>query len=568
MMRHWVEQLTLFARTTRNLRLSQVFHRARLRVQRFPPDRPLASSVISLIPSKSRPPVGWPAAFTPLDLQLSEGCPTPEDNAEGRFEVLDEGRDLGRPASWDPRGVSRLWKYHLHYMEWAWSFSSHPNRSWARQTFAELWRSWDDAAPFGRGDEWSPYTASLRAWVLCGTYGSLVFGSDVQRQVEASLDRHARFLRFHLEHDVGGNHLVKNLKALIGLGVFLGEESLSKMASRELERQLSIQVLSDGGHYERSPSYHCQILGDFIDIAALLASAGRPAVPGLNRAIDAMRNWLGLILMPDGDVPLFNDCELVGLHRLSLLRPGAPPTNRLTVLAASGYVVMRPDDRLHLVADVGDPCPPDLPAHAHADCLSFELSVDGKRFVVDSGTSTYEPGEQRRHERSTAAHNTVSVDGADQSEVWGTFRVARMARGRLEQAEDDGDAITVTASHDGYRRLPGSPVHRRRWDVLPSQVRITDQVVGEGEHRIESRLHLAGNDVGKVVWCGPADMRVDQSPTRYATRFGYLHDGHTVSAEWRGLLPVTIGTELHFDNVLLQPCEASNENAGQMNDTT
>ena len=89
------------------------------------------------------------------------------------------------------------------------------------------------------------------------------------------------------------------------------------------------------------------------------------------------------------------------------------------MLQPSGYVVMRPGPRLHLVADVGPPCPPELPAHAHADCLSFELAVDGQRTVVDTGTSTYAPGERRQYERSTRAHNTVEVDGADQSEVWG-----------------------------------------------------------------------------------------------------------------------------------------------------
>ena len=179
-------------------------------------------------------------------------------------------------------------------------------------TFGELWRSWEGSVPFGRGDEWSPYVASLRAWALCGTSGRLVAGSDLQPDIDVSLARHARFLRWHVEHDVGGNHLLKNLKALIGLGMFLGDDGLSRMAGKELHRQIAVQILSDGGHYERSPSYHCQVLGDLIDIAGLPAAGVHPAVPGLVAAIDAMRAGLGLVLMPDGDVPLFNDCVLVG----------------------------------------------------------------------------------------------------------------------------------------------------------------------------------------------------------------------------------------------------------------
>jgi len=548
-----LDRALLLARTTRNLRASQVLHRLRLRAQRFPPSRPVAASLIGLLPTNRTSPTPWPATFVPLDLQLGAGCPTPEDNAAGRFTFLSEARDLGCPLRWDAPDAARLWRFHLHYLDWAWSFAAHPDRLWVRRAFAELWNSWTRAVPFGQGDAWSPYVASLRAWALCGSYPSLVAGSEVQASVEASLARHARFLRWHVEHDVGGNHLVKNLKALVGLGVFLGDQKLLGMATRHLQAQIPVQVLADGGHYERSPSYHCQVLGDFVDIAGLLAATGLPAVPGLAGAIEAMRSWLGLMLMPDGDVPLLNDCSLVGPARLSLLRPGPPAADRLTVLAASGYVVMRPDDGLHLVADVGDPCPHDLPAHAHADCLSFELAVGGERHVVDSGTSTYEPGPQRAYERSTAAHNTVSVDDADQTEVWGTFRAARMAHGRLEQANDDGRTITVVASHDGYRRLAGRPVHRRMWTVAADRVEITDEITGGGEHRIQARLHFtAPASAEKVAWSGPARLAVSEGPAQYATGFGSVHDGHVVSAAYRGPLPVTIRAELNLDLPVLQ----------------
>lgn len=549
MINRWLDSAVLLARTTRNLRPSQILHRVRLRAQRFPSAWPVASEVIRLFSARSRPVSGWPAAFTPIDLQLAEGFPSPESNVLGRFTFLNVARDLGCPIRWDTPGAARLWTYHLHYMEWAWSFAAHPDQAWARSAFAQLWRSWEQSAPFGRGDRWSPYVASLRAWSLCGTYDALIQGSDIQPAVDASLARHARYLRWHIEHDVGGNHLIKNLKALIGLSVFMGDDRLLAVAAGGLRRQVALQVLSDGGHYERSPSYHCQVLGDLIDIAGLLAAADRPHVPGIAEAIESMQTWLGLMLMPDGDVALFNDCVHVGASRLSLLRPGPPSTERLTVLAASGYVVLRPNERLHLVADVGDPCPPDLPAHAHADCLSFELAVDGERLVVDSGTSTYAPGDQRAHERSTAAHNTLSVDGADQTEVWGIFRAARLAHGRVESARDDGRVVTVTASHDGYRRLGGSPVHRRTWR-LSDHLEITDEVLGQGRHRVESRLHFASPGVAKVVWSEPAALQVSERPAVHATGFGVLRDGYVASAQWDGELPVALRMELHLDGMM------------------
>ena len=81
-----------------------------------------------------------------------------------------------------------------------------------------------------------------------------------------------------------------------------------------------------------------------------------------------------------------------------------------------------------LLADVGPPCPEELPAHAHADTLGCLVHVDGAPLLVDTGTSTYAPGPVRSYERSTAAHNTAEVDGTDSTEVWGAFRAGRRAR--------------------------------------------------------------------------------------------------------------------------------------------
>ena len=255
---------------------------------------------------------------------------------------------------------------------------------------------------------------------MCGVFDALVEGSDDEADYLDQIAWHAGYVHSHLEMDVGGNHLLKNIKALIGAGVFLGRHDLVAKGRRLLEDQLPVQVLADGGHFERSPSYHCQVLGDLLDILRLLDAADAPPVAGLDDAIGGMRRWLGAMVGADGEVPLSNDAVPVGGRRLAAVAPAPPPRGPVTVLAASGYVVIRPDEGTQLVLDVGDPCPDHLPAHAHADCLSFELWVGHERWVVDTGTSTYEAGLRRAYERSTAAHNTVEVDGEEQTEVWGS----------------------------------------------------------------------------------------------------------------------------------------------------
>lgn len=547
--------MMLLVRTIRHLRPAQLGHRARLRGQRLGLAVLPEAIVDHLLADAPTHPPGWPEGHVPLDGRLSRGWPSPEQNAEGQFTFLGDTRALGQPIDWVQPEAPQLWRYHLHYFEWAWSFAAHSDRRWARQAFSGLWHSWKEGTRFGRGDPWSPYVASVRAWALCGVHADLVAGSPIEAEIAADLARHASFLRAHLELDVGGNHLLKNLKGLIGLGVFLGDDRLVGSACRRLEPELQTQVLSDGGHFERSPSYHCQVLGDLIDVGALLAASRCSPVPGLADAVGAMRTWLGVMLLPDGDVPLFNDCTLVGSDRLDLLQPGPASADRLTVLEPSGYVVMRPGGGLHLVADVGIPCPAELPAHAHADCLSFELCLGDQRHVVDTGISTYAPGERRRYERSTQAHNTVEIDGVDQTEVWGVFRAARRAVPRLEQVGESLDMVEVTASHDGYERLPGRPRHRRTWTAWADRLEIVDEVIGRGRHKMTSRLHFAENDRlgptsdGKLHFgplaisgTGPPGWTLSCRPVELATDFGARMTGQVVVADYEGELPVVLRT--------------------------
>jgi len=489
-----VERSLLWINTVRHLRAKQIIHRARLRTQRLAiVALPRVAQLALMHRPSSR--YGWPESFVPMDQMVAEGFPDVNANAENRFTFLNEERNLGRPENWHPGDVDQLWRYHLHYFEWAWGFATHPDRRWAAGEFERLWRSWAAQTSLRSPDAWAPYVASLRSWALCGLYGPLVSGRSYGDDFLENLRLHAGFLRAHLEFDVGGNHLLKNIKGLIGLGIFLDDRRMVQAGLRLLRHELGVQVLSDGGHYERSPSYHCQVLGDLIDVDGLLRASGWTTVDGLAEAIRSMRGWLGALLMPDGNVPLFNDCTLVNEKRLETLGPTARDKEPLIVLQPSGYLVMKPDERLHVVADVGPPCPDELPAHAHADCLSFELAVDGRRVIVDTGTSTYTDLERRRYERSTRAHNTVEIDGTDQTEVWGVFRAARLARPDVERAHVMQGRIEVVGSHSGYQtRLPGAPIHRRSWIVKPGEIAIEDEIRGTGVHKIAARLYFSSSE--------------------------------------------------------------------------
>jgi uncharacterized heparinase superfamily protein len=516
------EELALLGRTAAHLRPAQVAHRARLRAQRTALHRwPqagqwLLAGPLHGGPDPARAP-GWPPEFTPLDgtaltVTAPPHWPTLAQLQAGRIQLLGVTRPLGRDgrpgaawsgpgrllADWRQAGAPQLWRFHLHYWDWAWGLATERDRGAAREQFARLWRSWRAACDFGQGDAWRPYPAALRAWSWCGLYRDLVAGTALAAEFRRDLAAHAAFLRRHLESDVGGNHLVKNLKALAGLGVFLADEALLRRAVRLLAGQLAVQVLPDGGHFECAPAYHCQVLADLIDVSGLLSASGCVPPPALTGAIARMRRWLGVVLLPDGGVPLLNDGYPVPGALAAALRPVPPPGRPLLALADTGLIRAAVGD-WHLLADAGPPCPDELPAHAHADTLGCVLYAGGAPLLVETGTSTYAAGPARAYERSTAAHNTVQIDGADSTEVWGAFRAGRRARVRGPVVRVAGGRVIAHAAHDGYRFLPGRPRHRRRWSLGRDGLEVTDEVTGGGRHAVVVRWHLASGSEARLT---------------------------------------------------------------------
>lgn len=525
-------EIMRLARTTAQLHPGQGGRRLRLRLQRLALNRRLPGADRWLLagPDPMAGP-GWPGDFRPLDACPVDACPVdacPLDagrlDAEaaeriraGELCLLGEARVIAPPAAdgsarwakadWTAAGAPLLWRYHLYYWDWAWTLPAGLPPEDARTAFAAAWQSWHAAVGWGRGPAWYPYPAALRAWSFCGLFAGLVRGSGIEGAYRGELAALTGFLRRNLETDVGGNHLVKNLKALAGLAVFFGDDALLSRTLGRIGRELQVQVLPDGGHYERAPAYHCQVLGDLIDLTGLLRAAGRPVPAELDAAVTAMRGWLAAVLDPAGRVPLLNDGFPVDP---APLRPPAPPAGPLHLLPDTGLARVAVGG-WHLLADVGLPCPAELPAHAHADTLGCVVYLDRRPLLVDTGTSSYAAGSTRDYERSTAAHNTLEVDGRDSTEVWGAFRAGRRARVRNLRASADSELgpVTVQAVHDGYRGLPGRPAHGRRWRVRADELRVDDVVTGRGRHTITLRWHLAPGtrlrlEAGGAVAAGPA----------------------------------------------------------------
>jgi len=402
-----------------------------------------------------------------------------------QFRFLNqEGRIVG-PTGWNDPGYSKLWLYHLHYFDELNSRDAAERETWHQALISQ----WIAENPVGRGNGWEPYTLSLRIvnWVKWA-----LRQQSMEIQWLESLALQVRYLRKSLEYHLLGNHLLANAKALVFAGLYFAGDEADRWLDKGMDvlrRELAEQVLDDGGHFERSPMYHAILYEDVLDLLNLCrvypGIVAPEAVALWKNLAPRMDQWLQVMTHADEEIGFFNDAamgmaprpaELCAYMRRLGLRATPPAEHHLV---SSGYVRLQNDTAIALL-DVAPIGPDYQPGHAHADTLSFELSLFGQRVLVNSGISNYHHGPERLRQRGTAAHNTVEINGENSSEVWHAFRVARRAR---PFGVDVGES-RATASHNGYTRLVGRPVHCRTWKLSEYTFEIRDVIHGPFEKAV------------------------------------------------------------------------------------
>ena len=412
------------------------------------------------------------------------------------FRFLNEARSLSQHG-WDDPAVEKLWRYNLHYFDDLNAEGAAARASWHETLIAR----WIAENPPGWGSGWEPYPTSLRIvnWIKWARAGNAPSAEAVR-----SLAVQARWLSRRLEYHLLGNHLFANAKALVFAGCFFdGPEANGWLDAglRILAREVPEQILPDGGHFELSPMYHAIAFEDMLDLLNTVQSSGlaraKPQCNDWRVRIEAMRTWLLAMSHPDGEIAFFNDAAFgIAPSTAELdqyaVRLGFLPSFDIqpgcTWLRNSGYIRLGSGRGVALL-DTAKIGPDYLPGHAHADTLSFELSVDGRRALVNSGTSVYGVGPERLRQRGTSAHNTVVVSGENSSEVWSGFRVARRARPHDLAVTQEEDGWAVACGHDGYRRLAGGAQHRRSWRFQEESLAVCDRI--DGVHSgAEAMFHI------------------------------------------------------------------------------
>jgi uncharacterized heparinase superfamily protein len=547
--------LGLYLRTARHYKPGQIAARLRLSVDsllnrripgitrvRYRTPEKLAGNNSAEFFSKARP---------KFHLNLDEATVNSGRLQSGTFELLNKEVPLGTPVNWNPTGTTRLWRYNLHYFDYALDLAllaDRENDQASADALGRLLRDWIEHNPIGQGVGWHSYPIARRIvnWIQAVTLATLrkVFpDSKSEAQFNRSLYQQARFLEDHLEFDCLGNHLLANGKALLFAGLFFGGAAGNRWhdkGQRILWSGLREQILDDGGHEERSPMYHTIVLQDYLEVV-LAEQLNKRKIPGwVRERLIQMADYLDGILHPDGQIPLFGDSAFGIAHcpedvlaaserllgttgRWSNVKPAnyaallAFPENTNSSQAdlqrissncwpATGYAKIQGEQPGNqLIVDTKPLGPAHLPAHGHCSLFSYELSLEGKRIIVDSGVEEYETGHWRDFWRSTRAHNTLTVDGAEQSEMWASFRAGH--RAALQQcafAENDRGAIFV-GRHGGFATQKFPTPHRRVIAHLNEGIWLVfDQVFGHGSHRIDSYVHFH-----PLAWCRISGDRVE-----------------------------------------------------------
>lgn len=519
-MKHKLAHFRKLFNTLKYLKFQQIFYRLFYKVRKINVDSIQINKNNSW--SWEGPSLFIQSIFTPTDVRFL--------NKDGR---------IVHSSDWNSDEYTKLWLYNLHYFDDL-SATKNEGRESLHYVFINKWISQN---PPCIGNGWEPYPISLRLvnWVKWFSKKD-----NVDTRYLSSIAVQAKALFQQLEYHILGNHLFANGKALAFVGSFLKGEFAESCLSKGLEildGEIEEQFLSDGGHFELSPMYHCILLWDLLELIHLAEVSKNTQLtsrlPHWQHVARKALLWLESMLHADGEISFFNDAAIGIAHSPEEIFKFAEslnvkwelPLSPLHTNSDTGYSRIALGNYC-LFMDHAQVGPDYLPGHAHADTLSFELSIADERVFVNSGTSLYGVSDERLRQRQTAAHNTVEVCGQSSSEVWSGFRVARRATATLEEAVECKNYVRLTASHNGYKRLRPKVNHKRSITAKANGLKIEDTLtekVSAVFHlhihpdvtctRINSRAIQLKSKKGKKLTFR-ADSDIELLPTTYHPNFG------------------------------------------------
>ena len=451
------------------------------------------------------------------------------------------------------------------------------------QAVAEQLDSWLRQNPFGIGMNWrSGLELGIRlinwVWALDLIEESKAIDDQLRQRLLDSISRHIWEIdRKYSRGSSVNNHLIGEAAGVFVAASYFGDmRNASKWRARSLSilnREILNQTFPDGGTLEQAVGYHLFVLQFFVVAGITARSTGRDFPESYWSRLEKMFEFLAVLSEGGDALPAFGDGDdgyvldighdrrsarewlavgaalfqrsdfkawaggyaepvewLLGERGRQTFKAIPEPQNKTITSRAfedSGYYLLQHGQldspaRISIVFDCGPLGMGPLAAHGHADALSFTLRAFGRDVLVDPGTYDYfSYPKWRQYFRSTRAHNTVVIDGRDQSEMLGPFLWGRQAKARCLSWEPKEAGGRIVGEHDGYTCLKDPVTHRRtlELDGRDRKLIVRDDIIARAKHEIEIPFHLAehcvvdSTDANRyLVDVGPGIVTIELDP--------------------------------------------------------
>ncbi|PKV62790.1 alginate lyase family protein [Pontibacter ramchanderi] len=526
-----MKKLSLYYNTIRYLKIKQLVYQVTYRLRKAKP-------LYAYIQEKD------PAHLKQLnfsDYLSSFTYATPD----GSFNFINQEVHFGENIDWSYSENGKLWNYNLQYANYLLQeeIPLAIRLQWIRSLYESLNKSEISL---------EPYPASIRIMNLI----RLICRHKLNEEdLLVSLRAELNFLSGRVEYHLLANHVLENSFALLMGGAFFEEPNWLTTGQSILLDEMDEQILEDGAHYELSPMYHQIILHRLLELVDWYQSydgQNEAFLEILKSKASKMLSWLAKITFKNNQIPCLNDSapnityDTESLRNYALFLNIESDTPR--PLSSSGYRKYEFGDYECLV-DMANIGPSYQAGHGHADALSFILHYKQVPLFVEAGTSTYQAGPIRSYERSTFAHNTVVIDNADQSDVWGSFRLGDRAITSINSETKN----SIEGEHDGYEKRYAIK-HNRKFSFDRSTITIQDRLVGKKASeaialihlhpavtfKVESsRIHL--DTIGTISFKNA--LRIETAPYQFASAFNTYQKATVFKIHFKNVLDTVIEFE-------------------------
>ncbi len=446
--------------------------------------------------------------------------------ANGSFTHLGVTLHTGRDPDWHGADLPADEEWRIDWWKFGYGLDlAYACRSTGDELFKTTWSNLVDSfmrrVPVGC-DSTEVAARRIQNWIYAWSMFEDVRG-DLERRLLERIEAESAYLRDNLTP--ARNHRTLELYGLFLVAVAFPsldrDGALLTFATDALHRNLLVDFRPDGVHCEASTHYHLMALRSLLGARENARRFGVPLPVGFDDLLGRLCEFAMHCHRPDGCIAALSDSDSAGFQELLGLAAelldrddfrwvasagvrGTPPSERFHGYPAGGYYFQRSgwgdgarafSDERFLVLDCG---PLGDGGHGHYDLLSVEIAADGRPLVIDPGRYTYseEPPNLRRWFKGTAAHNTVSIDGLDQTPYRRGKPKGPVAEGRLlrRHTHDRVDVLVAQAVSPQY-----DAIHTRRVVFVSGDYwLIEDRLEAATPHRFDLRFHLTPEAQGRT----------------------------------------------------------------------